>query len=87
MEFTQKERALIAGARKKANNARFIRIILLISMLIVVGFMFAGAFDSDKLAYALLVAVFVAIAYPQFGEGPKYEDLVALLEKKTGGRD
>ncbi len=82
MEFTEKELALIAKASRKAKNARFIRIILLIAMLIAVGFMFVSAFDIEKLAYGLLVAVFVAIAHPQFGEGPKYEDLVALLEKK-----
>ncbi|MDQ2990970.1 MAG: hypothetical protein M3R60_17920 [Pseudomonadota bacterium] len=87
MEFTQKELALIAKASRKANNATFIRIILLIAMLIAVGCMFTGAFDSDKLAYGLLVAVFVAIAHPQFGEGPKYEDLVALLKKKSVGKD
>jgi hypothetical protein len=87
MEFTQKELALIAKASRKAKNARFIRIILLIAMLIAVGCMFVGAFDSDKLAYGLFVAVFVAIAHPQFGEGPKYEDLVALLEKKSVGED
>jgi hypothetical protein len=87
MEFAQKELALIAKASRKAKNARFIRIILLIAMLIAVGCMFVGAFDSDKLAYGLFVAVFVAIAHPQFGEGPKYEDLVALLEKKSVGQD
>lgn len=87
MEFTQKELALIAKASRKAKNATFIRIILLIAMLIAVGCMFVGAFDSDKLAYGLFVAVFVAIAHPQFGEGPKYEDLVALLEKKSVGKD
>ena len=87
MEFTQKEMALIARASKTAKNTTHIRIILLIVMLIAVGCMFAGAFDSHKLAYGLLVAVFVGIARPQLGQGPKYEDLVALLEKKSVEKD
>jgi hypothetical protein len=52
-------------------------------MLFTVGGMFVGIFDSDKLAYGLFIAVFVAIAHPQFGAGPQYEDLVVLLEKKA----
>lgn len=83
MEFTQKELALIAEASSKAKSAKVIRVLLLIAMLIAVGCMFVGAFDVDKLAYGLLVAVFIAIAHPQFGQGPKYEDLVALLKKKS----
>jgi hypothetical protein len=87
MEFTQEELALIAKASRKVSNARLVRIILLIAMLVAVGCMFVGFFDRDKLAYGLFVAVFVAIAHPQFGEGPKYEDLAALLEKKSAGQD
>ena len=83
MEFTQKELTLIGKAKTKTKNARIIRIILLIAMLVAVICMFVGVFDSDRLAYGLLIAVFVAIAHPQLGEGPKYEDLVALLEKKS----
>lgn len=83
MEFTQKELTLIAKANTKSKNARLIRICLLIAMLVAVGCMFAGVFDGDKLAYGLFLAVFVAIAHPQLGEGPNYEDLVALLEKKS----
>jgi hypothetical protein len=83
MEFTQKELALIAKASRKASNARLIRVVLLIAMLIAVGCMFMDVFDSDKLAYGLFVAVLVAIAHPQLGGGPKYEDLAALLEQKS----
>jgi len=83
MKFTEKELALIAKASRKAKNAKFIRIIVLMAMLIAVGCMFVGVFDIKKLAYGLVVAVFVAIAHPQFGDKPKYEDLVALLERKS----
>jgi len=38
--------------------------------IIAVGCMFVGVFDSDKLAYGLFIAVFVAIAHPHFGVGP-----------------
>lgn len=82
MEFTQKELALIAKASRKASNAKIIRVVLLIAMLIAVGCMFMDVFDSDKLAYGLFVAVLVAIAHPQLGGGPKYEDLVAMLKQK-----
>jgi hypothetical protein len=87
MEFTPKELALIAKASRKAKHAKFIRIILLIGMLIAVACMFVGALESDKLAYGLVVAVFISIAHPQFGDRPKYEDLVALLEQKSAGKD
>lgn len=87
MEFTQKELALIAKARTKAKNAKFVRIILLIAMLIAVGCMFFGAIDSDKLAYGLFAAVFIGVAHPQFGDGPRYEDLVALLNEKSAKQD
>jgi hypothetical protein len=83
MEFTQKELALIAKASRKASNARIIRVVLLIAMLIAIGCIFMGVFESDKLAYGLFVAVLVAIAHPQLGGGPKYEDLAALLEQKS----
>ncbi|WP_426210597.1 hypothetical protein [Massilia sp. TWP1-3-3] len=56
-------------------------------MLISVACMFVGVLDSDKLAYGLVVVVFIAIAHPQFVDGPKYEDLVALLEQKTVRKD
>lgn len=83
MEFTQKELALIAKASRKASNARLIRVVLLIAMFIAVGCIFMDVFESDKLAYGLFVAVLVAIAHPQLGGGPKYEDLAALLEQKS----
>lgn len=86
MQFTQKEVALIARAGRKAKNAKFIRIFILIAMLVAIACMLMGALDTDKIAYFLLVAVFVSIAHPQLGDGPKYEDLVALLEQKQSNR-
>ena len=83
MEFTQKELALIAKASRKASNARLIRVALLIAMPIAVGCIFMNVFESVKLAYGLFVAVLVAIAHPQLGGGPEYEDLAALLEQKS----
>lgn len=82
MEFTQKEFASIARSKTKAKSARFVRIIILIAMLISVGCMYLGAFDTDRLVYFLFAAVYVAIAHPQLSNGPSTKILL-LFQRKS----
>ena len=83
MEFSEKELRLIAAARKQAADARVKRVLILIAMLVGMGLMIAGVVATDRFAYACLAAVIWSIALPQLGGGPKYEDLVTLLESKS----
>ena len=45
--------------------------------------MFSGMVVADELVYLALASVLLAIALPQIGPGPKYEDLLKILENKA----
>lgn len=49
--------------------------------------MVTGTISADKTAYLLVAAVFFSLCLPQLGDGPKYEDLVSLLDKKACSRN
>lgn len=83
MEFSERELALIAKAKKKAAEAKIKRIVIVLAMIIGIALMVTGAVSADKTAYFLVAAVFFSLGLPQFGDGPKYEDLVSLLDKKA----
>lgn len=83
MAFTEKELALIEAARKKSADAATKRWLLLAAILIVFALMLTGYVDSRHFAYFAVAAVLFAIAMPQFGGGPQYEDLVQLLQAKA----
>jgi hypothetical protein len=83
MEFSENEMKLIAAAKKKSSDALITRILILIAMFVGMGLMIAGEVSPDRFAYVAVAAVFLSIAMPQFGGGPKYEDLVRLLESKS----
>jgi hypothetical protein len=86
MEFSDKELAVIAGAKKKLKTATLFRILLVVVMLCGIGLMFTGVVIADQIVYLALVAVFVAIGLPQFGLGPKYEELLNILESKANAQ-
>jgi hypothetical protein len=46
-----------------------------------------GLIAPKPFSYALIAAVFFSIAHPQFGWGPKYEELVKILEGKSKGQN
>ena len=80
VKFTDKELAIVVAARKKARGATIVRVAIITAMLVSIALMFVGAVSAAHFAYASIAAVILAVAYPQLGEGPKYEDLVRLLE-------
>jgi Zn-dependent protease with chaperone function len=83
MEYTGSELAVIADAKKKIYAATIVRGLIVIAMLVAIVLMATGTVIADRLIYGVIAAVFLAVAYPQFGAGPKYEDLVRLLESKS----
>ncbi|GGQ29515.1 hypothetical protein [Shewanella litoralis] len=83
MEFSDKELAVIAGAKKKIKTSILFRSLLVIVMLCGIGLMFAGVVIAEKIVYLTVAAVFFAVALPQFGPGPKYEELLKILESKA----
>jgi len=87
MEFSERELELIAKAKKKAANVKVKRIVIIIAMILGVVLMVTGTVSADKTAYLLVAAVFFSLGLPQLGDGPKYEDLVSLLDKKASSRN
>lgn len=83
MEFSEQELELIARAKKKSAEVKVKRIFILCAMILGVVLMVTGTVGTDKTAYLLVAAVFLSVGLPQLGDGPKYEDLVSLLDKKV----
>ena len=82
MEFSEKELKLIAAAKKKTSDNLVKRVLILIAISVGMGLMVAGKISPDYFANATVAAVFLAVAMPQLGGEPKYEDLVKLLDSK-----
>jgi hypothetical protein len=82
MEFSEKELKLIAAAKRKSSDALVKRVLILIAISVGMGLMIAGKISPDCFAYVTVAAVFLAVAMPQLGGEPKYEDLVKLLDSK-----
>lgn len=83
MDFTDKELAVIVQAKKKVKAAFVIRLLIIVATLISIALMYAGLLGADRFAFVAIAAVFLSIAQPQLAGGPKYEDLVRLLESKS----
>lgn len=83
MEFTNKELTVLAEAKKKILAATIVRVFIVVAMLFGIILMLTGVIIADHFVYGAVAAVILAVAHPQFGAGPKYEDLVRLLESKS----
>lgn len=87
MKFSEQELELIAEAKKKSAEVKVKRIFIICAMILGVVLMVTGTIAADKTAYLLVTAVFFSLGLPQLGGGPKYEDLVSLLDKKASSPD
>ena len=83
MEFSDEELKVITAAKKNIRIANLFRIFLVIVILCGISIMFSGMVVADELVYLALASVLLAIALPQIGPGPKYEDLLKILENKA----
>ncbi|MCT6699777.1 hypothetical protein [Rheinheimera sp. 4Y26] len=83
MEFSDKELLVIAAANRKVKAATLFRLLLIMIILCAIVLMFTGVVIAEQMIYFALMAVLLAVALPQFGSGPKYEDLLKILEDKA----
>ena len=83
MEFSDKELAVIADAKKKIKAATFFRVLLIVVMLCGITLKATGVVVADFIVYLAFSAVVLAIGLPQFGFGPKYEELLNILDSKA----
>lgn len=86
MEFSEKELLAIAAAKKKVKTATLFRVLLVIVMLCAIVLMFSGVVIAEQIIYLAFAAVLLALALPQFGPGPKYEELLKILESKANSQ-
>lgn len=82
MGYTPKELSVILAARKKLASASALRIFL-IAAVVAAAFLAAnGAIGAGACAIAAIVVALIAAFGPQMDIGPKYEDLLNILESK-----
>lgn len=83
MEFSEKELAVIASAKKKIKTATLFRVLLIVVLLCGIALMATGMVVAEYIVYLAFGAVVLAIGLPQFGPGPKYEELLQILDNKA----
>ena len=83
MEFSDKELAVIASAKKKIKTATLFRALLIVVLLCGIALMASGMVVAEYIVYLAFGAVVLAIGLPQFGPGPKYEELLQILDNKA----
>lgn len=83
MEFTDNEVKSIIAARKKIIFSTILRVLIIAAMLIGIFLMAKGWVAAEHISYLFVVAVILSVAHPQLSWGPKYEDLVKILERKA----
>ena len=86
MLFSETEIAFIASAKRKVQMAQKVRLaVIALVVLGTTGLTISGLWVNEFAIYMAFGLVVFAVALPQFGQGPKYEELVSLLEKKSQG--
>ncbi|MCW3171294.1 hypothetical protein [Shewanella subflava] len=83
MEFSEKELAVIASAKHKIKTATLFRALLIVVLLCGIALMASGMVVAEYIVYLAFGAVVLAIGLPQFGPGPKYEELLQILDNKA----
>ncbi|MCP3127066.1 hypothetical protein [Shewanella sp. KJ2020] len=83
MEFTETELALIAAAKQKVQMAQRVRMGVIILLILGTLTLLAGFWSYPYAIYIAFALVVFAVALPQFGQGPKYEELLELLLEKS----
>ncbi|EGM69992.1 hypothetical protein [Shewanella sp. HN-41] len=83
MEFTKAELSLIAAAKQKVQWAQRVRVGVIILLILGTLSLLAGIWSHPYAIYIAFALVVFAVALPQFGQGPKYEELLELLQHKA----
>lgn len=85
MEFTDAELVLITAAKNKVKWAQRARIGVIILLLLGTLTLLADLWSHPYAIYIAFALVVLAVALPQFGQGPKYEELLEILLEKSSG--
>lgn len=80
--FTEKELQVIKQAKKKIKNARVIQAVAILELVLMIIGVFANQISGNNFVALALVLALLTVAQPELGSGPKYKDLVELLERK-----
>jgi len=80
--FSEHELDIIRKARKKLSRSKFSTIFMVLILAALIFAMFNGQIGDKEFTFLIFTLVFLTIAQPQLGPGPKYADLVELLESK-----
>ena len=81
--FSEQELKIIKQARNKISKSRFSKIVVILVLVALILAMLNGQVGEKEFVFFIFLIVLITIAQPQLGSGPKYEDLVALLESKN----
>ena len=87
MEFNENEQKMIKDARKAIKSFRKLAYIIFAVWLFLLVASIAGYLEIKSFLYPSIVFIFVLFIFPGFGRGPKYVDLVKLLESKNPKKD
>lgn len=83
MEFTEKEQKIIKDARKALKSFKMIAYLIFSVWLILLFATLIGYLDFNTLIYPSILFIAIFLLFPGIGHGPKYADLVNLLESKV----
>ena len=81
--FSEQELKIINQARNKISRSRFSKIVVILVLVALILAMLNGQVGEKEFVFFIFLLVLITIAQPQLGSGPKYEDLVTLLESKN----
>lgn len=87
MEFTKKEQKTIRDARKAIKSFRIVAYLLFFALMIFLFLSISGYLDFKTFLYPSITFIFIVSLFPGIGRGPKYVDLVNLLEAKNPPKD
>jgi len=82
MGFSSQELSVIHAAKQKAASAWALRIFLIIAVVATAFLAAYGEIDAQICAIIAVVVALIAAFGPQISLGPKYEDLLNILESK-----
>lgn len=82
MHFNDEEVKLIQSARNNLKKANMIRIFAVICMFVLLGLYSLSQLPQTSLFAGLAVVTVIALLAPNLGFGPKYDELVMLLQRK-----
>ncbi len=82
MEFSEKELNLIKEARRTVKFFQIVAYLLFFILLLIIIASIAGYLDVKTLIAPTVIFICIISLFPGFCRGPKYVDLVNLLESK-----